>query len=80
MRDTKLTEDGEKRKEADDDGDGEENQDQGVQLVRVILLIQRVGGHRVVVVVKVASRDGLLIWGLCCRLLQSSWETFNYQL
>ena len=57
----KLTEDGEESEEADDDGDGEEDQDQGVQLVRVILLVQRVGGHRVVVVVKVPGRDGLLI-------------------
>ena len=57
----RLTEDGEESQEADDDGDGEENQDEGVQLVRVILLVQRVGGHRVVVVVKVPSGDGLLI-------------------
>ena len=61
VRGGELTEDGEESEETDDDGDGEENQDQGVQLIRVILLVQRVGGHRVVVVVKVAGRDGLLI-------------------
>ena len=56
-----LTEDGEEGEQTDDDGDGEENQDERVQLVRVVLLIQRVGGHRVVVIVKVPGRDGLLI-------------------
>lgn len=71
QREGKLTEDGEESEEADYDGDGEKDQHQGVQLVGVILLVQGVGGHRVVVVVKVPGGDGLLVRGLrYCRLLQ----------
>ena len=54
----KLTEDGDKSQESHEKSDGQEDEDKGIELVFISLLIERVGGHRVVVVVEIASGHG----------------------
>ena len=65
-----LTENRDERKEADQERHGEEDQHQRVELVLGLLpnlLVQRVGRHRVVVVVEVPGGHGGLVLALKCE-------------